>query len=89
MKCFKITISGKVQGVGFRYSAKSMARALGIRGIVKNLPYNEVYIEAEGTDLQLEEFIKWCKTGPEYARVTNTLIFECELKGYTSFEIVH
>jgi len=88
MKCFQITISGKVQGVGFRYSAKSFARALGINGIVRNLPHYEVYIEAEGNEFQLNEFIKWCKTGPEHARVTNVFVSECELKEYSSFEVV-
>ena len=66
MKCFQITISGKVQGVGFRYSARSMAHALGINGIVKNMSNGNVYIEAEGNDNVLKDFINWCNKKPRF-----------------------
>jgi two-component system LytT family response regulator len=48
-----IRITGRVQGVGFRYSARSLASSLGIKGFVRNLPNGEVYIEAEGNYLTL------------------------------------
>ena len=41
---------GQVQGVGYRWSARSQARYLGIHGFVKNLTDGSVYIEAEGKD---------------------------------------
>jgi acylphosphatase len=89
MKCYKITVSGKVQGVGYRYSAKSMARALGINGIVRNMANRDVYIEAEGSEAILNDFIKWCKKGPEHSIVKDVSFTECETKGYSSFDVVH
>ena len=87
MKHFNITISGRVQGVGFRYSARSIAKYMGIKGFVRNLYDNKVYIEAEGDDRQLSEFINWCHKGPESARVDNVLVLPGEVKAFDSFEV--
>ena len=65
MYYIKSTISGRVQGVGFRHSARSNARYHGITGFVKNKPDGSVYIEAEGSRNQLDEFVEWCKKGPD------------------------
>ena len=83
-----IHVSGRVQGVGFRYSARSMAQGLGLKGIVKNLPDKSVYIEVEGNKKSLDDFISWCKKGPEYAKVSEVRWFIGEKKGYTVFEII-
>ena len=83
-----INISGKVQGVGFRYSARSVARALGIKGFVKNLYNGDVAIEAEGTKVQLDEFVSWCHKGSEYARVTNIIVSNSQTIGFEEFHIV-
>ena len=61
---YKIQVTGKVQGVGFRWSAAIEARSLGITGFVKNLPDGNVYIEAEGSIEQLNTFVEWCRQGP-------------------------
>jgi acylphosphatase len=44
----KIKVFGYVQGVFFRYTTRKVARTLGLKGFVKNLPDGSVYIEAEG-----------------------------------------
>jgi acylphosphatase len=82
-----ITISGNVQGVGFRFSTKSMANSLGIKGFVKNLYNGDVYIEAEGNEIQLRHFIEWCHKGSSYSRVHDVKIEEGELKNFTYFEV--
>jgi len=61
---YKIQINGRVQGVGFRWSAVREAKRKGITGFVKNMPDGSVYIEAEGSSKQLKDFYEWCKNGP-------------------------
>jgi acylphosphatase len=83
----KITVTGNVQGVGFRFSAKSMANSLGIKGFIKNLYNGDVYIEAEGNEAQLQHFIAWCHKGPSYSRVHDVKVEEGEVKHFSYFEI--
>ena len=83
-----ITVKGKVQGVFFRASAKAVADQLGVKGIVKNQPGGEVYIEAEGDKMALELFLDFCREGPEDAVVSSVVSNEGELKNYRNFDIV-
>ena len=87
MKHYNITISGRVQGVGFRYSTRNFARHTGIKGFVKNTYDNKVYIEAEGDEKQLKEFIDWCYKGPVNARVDNVSVIPGEVNGFDEFEV--
>lgn len=87
LKHLNITISGRVQGVGFRASTRDKARSLDIKGSVKNRMDGTVYIEAEGEEGQLEEFVKWCKKGPLWASVDHMEIMESALKFYPGFDI--
>jgi len=80
-----IRISGRVQGVGFRYAARNMASLLGIKGYVRNLSNGDVYIEAEGIRVQMDEFIAWCRQGPPRARIENMDVVEGSLVGYAEF----
>ena len=89
MKHYNITIYGRVQGVGFRWEAKKMAHVYGIKGIVKNEYDGSVYIEAEGEISQLSEYVKWCKKGPDLARVGEVTVKEGEMKSFTDFDITH
>lgn len=86
MKNLQIHIHGRVQGVGFRYSAKSMARSLKISGFVKNLPDDSVYIEAEGDEQSLKDFVRWCHIGPERAIIEKVDLKEGEIKNYQGFD---
>jgi acylphosphatase len=52
----KVFYSGHVQGVGFRYNAKSVATGFEVTGIVKNLPDGRVELVAEGMRDELEAF---------------------------------
>lgn len=63
-------ISGRVQGVGFRYFAERVANQLGIRGYVKNLSTGSVEVYAIGDEPALEEFKRHLAEGPRSARVT-------------------
>jgi len=62
-------IFGRVQGVGFRYSAREMAKNLGLLGWMKNAGDKTVEGEIEGEEKSLEEFLEWAKKGPRWSRV--------------------
>lgn len=82
-----IKIYGLVQGVFFRTSAKEQADNLELTGFAKNLPDGSVYIEAEGEEKKLNEFIKWCHTGPSLAQVEKLEISEDSLKNFKEFKM--
>lgn len=87
MKRLKIKISGRVQGVAFRHYAQTRASQTGIKGYVKNMPDGSVEIEAEGEEKALDEFVSWCRLGPDAARVEDINIQEIPVKGDKSFNI--
>lgn len=64
-----IIVSGRVQGVFYRASAKRKAEEIGLTGWVKNAPDNKVEIMAEGEEDKLREMIKWCYNGSRWAVV--------------------
>ena len=84
---YKIHVRGRVQGVGFRWSAVREARNLGIKGFVKNLSDGSVYIEAEGSMKQLSTFVEWCKKGPGFGYVESVDIDTSPPVDYTDFHI--
>ncbi|MGD0340789.1 MAG: acylphosphatase [Bacteroidales bacterium] len=86
---YKIHITGRVQGVGFRWSAANEARSRGITGYIKNLPDGSVYIEAEGYRGQLNDFKEWCKAGPGFGFVDSVTIEIFPPVNYTEFLIEH
>lgn len=55
---------GRVQGVGFRYTAETAAQALKLRGWVRNLPDGRVEAVCEGAEDRLTQFLEAIKTGP-------------------------
>ena len=88
IKHLNITVQGKVQGVSFRVTTKAVADQLGIRGMVRNEPNGDVYIEAEAEETLMEMFLEWCNEGPDPARVTAVITEEGEVKNYRNFEVV-
>ena len=64
-------ISGRVQGVSYRYSARNYASKLGLVGWVKNRADGKVEMIAEGDKIILEQLLIWAKQGPRYADVSN------------------
>lgn len=87
MKHYEIRVTGKVQGVFFRASARDVAQSLGLRGRVRNEPDGSVYIEAEGEEQHLLEFTEWCKQGPPRARVSDVQVREGTLRNLQGFHI--
>ena len=89
MKHYNITVFGKVQGVGFRYSVLKMAMTYGINGFVQNESDGSVYMEVEGEITSLKLFIGWCENGPGYGRVDRISKSESNLKHFQEFSIRH
>jgi acylphosphatase len=86
-KHFNIRVYGNVQGVFFRASARTHALALEISGLARNESDGSVYLEAEGDEKNVKQFIEWCRRGPERAVVTKVEVEEAPLKNFSSFEV--
>ncbi len=65
-----VRITGRVQGVGFRYAAVFEARQLGVTGWVRNAYDGGVELVAEGPEPPLRRLATWCHAGPPGALVT-------------------
>ncbi|OGI66060.1 MAG: hypothetical protein A2W18_08035 [Candidatus Muproteobacteria bacterium RBG_16_60_9] len=70
MRSRHFRISGRVQGVGFRYAACAEAQRLGVTGWVRNLPNGDVEALACGAADRVQAFEEWLWRGPRAARVT-------------------
>ncbi len=91
MKAVEIYVSGVVQGVGFRYFTKKVAKELGVKGYVKNLIDGRVYIKAVGEETMIDKFLSAVRKGPSKAivkRVELRDLGDCECDNFQSeFEI--
>jgi acylphosphatase len=83
------TVSGKVQGVGFRYFVAEQARNMELYGHVRNLPARRhVEVIAEGPKTTLEKLAKLLRCGPPLAEVTSvTLKWHIAKGGLPKFTI--
>ena len=83
-----LIISGKVQGVFYRASAKEQADKLNLTGWVRNLPDDSVEIQVEGQKENIKDFLDWCYVGPPNAVVSNIDIEYLQPTGeFSSFNI--
>jgi acylphosphatase len=69
VRAFRLRLSGRVQGVGFRWFTRQAARELGLTGRVRNLPDGRVEIEVAGGGEALAAFRERVRQGPQGARV--------------------
>ena len=89
MKAIRIIITGKVQGVFFRQHTKKTAEQFGVKGFVQNISDGSVYIEAEGDDETLQQFIESCKLGSPQSSVEKLNVSEITFIGFKKFIIRH
>jgi acylphosphatase len=87
MKRLHFIVTGRVQGVGFRYYCHEAAVRLGIGGYARNLADGSVEIEAEGDDAAVEEFAETVARGPRASKVETVVREESEVKGERSFSV--
>jgi acylphosphatase len=77
-KAITATITGRVQGVGYRYSVVHVAHDLGLVGWVQNTPNGSVKTWAQGHKSVLEQFVAYLREGPRSARVRSVDAFPVE-----------
>jgi acylphosphatase len=70
----RLTISGRVQGVGFRYALADEARARKLGGWVRNRRDGTVEAVIAGPEIDVEALITWAQHGPPAARVTGVSV---------------
>lgn len=88
-KSIHMIISGSVQGVFFRSTAKQMAETLGLKGWAKNLPTGQVEVYAKGDFKALQKLMNWCHEGPPRAEVQEVdVVWDEDLGSQSSFEVL-
>jgi acylphosphatase len=83
----RAVVSGRVQGVGFRYACVAEARAIGAAGWVRNLPDGRVEAHVEGDESQVMQLLAWLQDGPPFARVDSVEVSAAEPMGATRFSV--
>lgn len=90
MKTLQIRVTGRVQGVGFRYALRDEAVCLGLAGWVRNRHDGSVEALLQGPEQAVEELVAWARRGPPAAQVRAILESSPAPqldKPYTGFEI--
>ena len=83
-----VYVSGQVQGVFFRDSAREKAEQLGLAGWVRNIPGGRVEALFEGPSERVREMVRWCEEGPSHAEVEGVdTEFEASRGELTGFEV--
>ena len=84
----RVVVSGRVQGVGFRYAALEAAQASGVTGWVRNCRDGTVEALVQGDRAAVEAVVAWCRRGPPAARVTDVDVSEAPPDAsFASFEL--
>jgi acylphosphatase len=83
----RLSISGRVQGVGFRYALADQARSRNLSGWVRNRRDGSVEALVAGPEAEVEALIAWARRGPPAARVTAVAI-EPATPGTEGFEVI-
>jgi acylphosphatase len=84
-----VTVSGRVQGVGFRQSCADQARRQQVAGWVRNRRSGAVEAVFEGCPAAVAAMVDWCRTGPRMAAVTSVEVRDEEPEGLTTFVVAH
>ncbi|MCF6335498.1 MAG: acylphosphatase [Spirochaetales bacterium] len=87
-KSLTIKVYGRVQGVGFRFSAQRAAVSFGVAGWVRNEWDGTVLIHCEGEVSSVDQFVNWCRKGPSLAHVISLDITVLPYQGvHSGFKI--
>ncbi len=71
--CDMFTVSGIVQGVGFRYFTAREGKRIGLNGYARNLANGNVEVLVVGSQQQLDEMAKWLEHGPRTSSVESVI----------------
>jgi acylphosphatase len=84
---FFARVSGRVQGVGFRYSAVREAQRLRLNGWVRNADSGDVETWAEGPQEALDLYLAWLHRGPSYSQIDSVEKTDVAPRGYRDFAV--
>lgn len=87
MRRVHVRVRGEVQGVGYRYTLRMVAREAGIAGWVRNRRDGTVEAELEGPAERVDEVLAWMAEGPPGADVTGAEVRDIALTGTPGFEV--
>lgn len=87
MPSFRYVVSGRVQGVGYRYFVLKKAAALGVTGFARNREDGAVEVVAEGSDEALSSFEQMLREGPAFAAVSDVERESITPRGDSGFQI--
>ena len=88
-KAVQVKVTGRVQGVAFRWEAQREAMRLGVTGWVRNEPDGAVAAHLEGDEEAVDAMVAWCRQGPPSARVRDVAVNTAGVSGARSFEITN
>ena len=84
-----IVVSGRVQGVAFRYYTQRWASSLSLTGWVRNRPDGKVEAVAEGEEVGIQDLIRRMKEGPPMAQVDDMDVeWQSHLGDFEDFQVV-
>lgn len=87
MRRVHVIVSGDVQGVGYRYTLRMVARDAGVSGWVRNRRDGSVEAELEGSRGQVDEVLAWMAGGPPGSRVDAATVTDAAPTGESGFEV--
>jgi len=87
MKAVQVVVSGRVQGVGFRWSTRRAAERIGVAGWVRNREDGAVEAHIEGSEDRVAAMVAWLEQGPAEANVTRVEAAESSPEGVEGFGI--
>ena len=76
-----------MQGVGYRMACARRAQAVGVAGMVRNLPDGRVEAVFEGPPDSVDALVAWCEHGPSYAQVRRVHVVDEHPIGDTAFRV--
>lgn len=85
--CVRLLISGRVQGVGYRFNTQQQAIDRELTGWVRNLADGRVEAEIEGPRAEVESMLIWCQSGPLAAEVRHIDVEDRSVQQYSTFVI--
>jgi acylphosphatase len=86
-KAVSVRVTGRVQGVAFRWYAVQEAERLGVRGWIRNEPDESVAGHFEGAAEAVDALVAWCGHGPSYASVRHVAVAEARPTSAAEFTI--
>ncbi|MGF1723788.1 acylphosphatase [Photobacterium nomapromontoriensis] len=86
--CVKVSVSGIVQGVGFRFHTAHEGLRCGLTGYAKNLPDGTVEVMACGHEEHVAQLLRWLEKGPNTSRVDSINVLEVNWRHIDGFEIM-